>query len=47
MGSVEPFGSAAYEVLVGVAENYYDKLQPYMTAVFDLTVKAGAYTRSL
>ena len=31
---------AAYEVLVGVAEHYYDKLQPYMTAVFDLTVKA-------
>jgi len=31
---------AAYEVLVGVAENYYDKLQPYMTAIFDLTVKA-------
>ena len=31
---------AAYEVLVGVAENYYEKLQPYMTAVFDLTVKA-------
>lgn len=31
---------AAYEVLVGVAENYYDKLQPYMTAVFDLTLKA-------
>jgi len=40
VGSVEPFGQAAYEVLVGVAENYYDKLQPYMTAVFDLTVKA-------
>ena len=31
---------AAYEVLVGVAENHYDKLQPYMTAVFELTVKA-------
>ena len=31
---------AAYEVLVGVAENYYDKLQPYITAIFDLTTKA-------
>lgn len=31
---------AAFEVLVGAAENYYEKLQPYMTAIFDLTVKA-------
>ena len=31
---------AAYEVLVGVAENYYDKLAPYITAIFDLTTKA-------
>ena len=31
---------AAYEVLVGVAENYYQHLQPYMTAIFDLSVKA-------
>jgi importin subunit beta-1 len=31
---------AAYEVLVGVAENYYDKLAPYITAVFNLTTKA-------
>ena len=31
---------AAYEVLVGVAENYYDKLAPYITAIFNLTVKA-------
>ncbi len=25
---------------MGAAENYYEKLQPYMTAIFDLTVKA-------
>jgi importin subunit beta-1 len=31
---------AAYEVLVGVAENYYDKLAPYITAIFNLTTKA-------
>ena len=31
---------AAYEVLVGVAENYYNKLAPYITAIFDLTTKA-------
>jgi importin subunit beta-1 len=31
---------AAYEVLVGVAETYYDKLAPYITAIFNLTVKA-------
>jgi importin subunit beta-1 len=31
---------AAYEGAGGRAENYYEKLQPYMTAIFDLTVKA-------
>ena len=31
---------AAYEVLVGVAENYYNKLAPYITAIFDLTTTA-------